>query len=273
MKVHSRRGPVSGEDIRQLLFACEHDPSLRGRRDAAVVYLLAALGVPPRIAKALNLRDRNGRRLSLNGGSLELPAEGAHLLERWIGARGNRSGPLFLATRTAGTTLFRRLSLSALNRVFDRRCQQAGVPPFTPGDIALTRRALQCGEWSAECCPPLLLSPVEFPRGLSARAAPAVHALRKMASVRRRSATKLLDTLASKLKPPATALSIPWASLTPDAVAAALEELSKHHTRRQLNAIHRCFVDVIRQVASSETVTLIPELVAEYVVGTDDSRS
>ena len=242
MKVHSRRGPVSGEDIRQLLFACQYDTSVLGRRDAAILYLLAVMAVPARAVSSLNLAD---------GESAGYPEEARTLLSEWIEVRGREPGPLFLATRSASNISPRRLSPSAMNLVFLRRCQDAGVPPFTQSDVLRTRSALQCGQWTAGCCE---LEPGTIQPGMSLRAVPVVRALRRMSSAKRRTATQLLDLFASQLDPPATALTVPWNALTSEAMKLAVQAVAAKEPVRRVNALKRCLYHVLEAATEAAPI-------------------
>jgi integrase len=123
----SRREPVSTEDIRQLLVECRRDESVRGKRDAAIVYLLAFYGLRLSRVFALNSSDVEQDRIRIGKAMFPLPQDGAEILAAWRRARGARSGPLFLAIQGKATLLSRRLSRPSMNLVFHRRCVAAGL--------------------------------------------------------------------------------------------------------------------------------------------------
>lgn len=234
MTSRRRSGPVSLEAVRQLLFACDADPTPYGRRDAALIQLLAIDQCSKKDVAGLSLAAVSSCLFSL---------EGERRVREWLSVRGPEPGPLFnaLSGKSNGP-----LSYSAIYLVFARRSLQAGVPPFTPTEAVRTQRALACGVWDPLCC---IDSPASCvaPRGAAAQAAVTVDVLRRMSAARRRRATALLNLFAQQLTPPANALTAPWSHLSSQTVNETLTALSPELPLRQLNAVRSCVQLVLRR--------------------------
>lgn len=139
-------GRALGDDeLRLLLAAClgEHTPL--GRRDAAIIALLAAAGLRRAELAALEVTDYDqasgaitvhegkGRKGRVSYGRAARPYVNA-----WLAARGHEPGPLFLPARGRRGFARRHLSGEAVRLILRRRAAQAGLRECTPHDLRRT---------------------------------------------------------------------------------------------------------------------------------------
>jgi site-specific recombinase XerD len=127
-------------ELRRLLATVQHDHTLAGRRDAAVVALLYGLGLRRSEAIALTLEDlrRDGVLVAGKGGREDLVplTRGIrNLLVPYLQARGRTPGPLLCPVSRSGRILPRRLSGSGVYRLLHERAAAAGIPVFSPHDL------------------------------------------------------------------------------------------------------------------------------------------
>jgi hypothetical protein len=236
----SRGEIVSAKEVGQVIAACVCDPSPRGYRDAALLYLLARLCFPHRLVQALNLADYHDGRISLDEtGSVTLSGDAALALASWVEHRGKWPGPLFVATSRTGAVTRRRLSRSALGRVFARRCREARIRSFGLSDVLRTQTILLCGEWRDGCCQPAPGTELFAHADESLSAAPVVSHLRAVASARRKTAIRLLDLFGARMTTPADALTIPWQRLAGEELKRILDAIAEDMPRRQFNRLRR----------------------------------
>lgn len=140
--------------LRTLLFACQLDATRLGRRDAAIVALLAAGGLTAADVAGLRWSDFDeeqgfllvrrpgaGRALIIGDNpGLDL------LLRQWKEGAGAGDDPIFHALSGSNAT-WRPLSPSGVASVLRRRAREAGMTRLRPADLArgywfdLTRRA------------------------------------------------------------------------------------------------------------------------------------
>lgn len=128
------------DDVERVLAALEGDVSWTGLRDHALIRLLWDTGI--RRESAVELRRENvdlrnaSARVRVKGGRLEpitLPEESCEALRRW----------LLCSARTDSSWVFpgvgaKHLALTLVNRIFNRRCANAGVSPITPHQFRAT---------------------------------------------------------------------------------------------------------------------------------------
>jgi integrase len=121
--------------------------ALTARRDAALVALMySSGGVRRSEAVSLDLEhlDEGSRRLRVIGKGnkervLYLVPEVMDALREWLDIRGRQPGPLFLPIAKSRTEVeWRRLSVSTVRQISERRSVQAGVARFSPHDLRRT---------------------------------------------------------------------------------------------------------------------------------------
>lgn len=130
--------------IRQLFSHRSTDSSPRTLRDLAIVAILYGAGLRRAELSALSLHDVEEDTLAVCGKGRQyrmvyLPEEAAEFLARWIEARGQEAGPLFVRIHRSGKLTTRPLSTEAIARIVRRRAVEAGIGVLTPHDL---RRAM-----------------------------------------------------------------------------------------------------------------------------------
>lgn len=137
---------LSIDEIDRLIRACKADVRPAGKRDAAIIAMMATVG--PRRSEVVGLDLSDFRR---HDGELRIrEAKGnkdrrvpivdgnrSHL-DEWIAVRGEWSGPLFAPISKAGRVLRQQLSDQAIRFILMERARQAGVENFTPHDLRRT---------------------------------------------------------------------------------------------------------------------------------------
>lgn len=134
------------DDISALLQVCSSDSSEVGVRDLAIFCLMLATGL--RRAEVVSLEISGLNRVS---GELRVLGKGnkerlAHLppsilkhVNYWVDqVRGDAEGPLFCRILKGGQVTESGLSSSAILYLLDKRCQEAGIPLFSPHDLRRT---------------------------------------------------------------------------------------------------------------------------------------
>jgi site-specific recombinase XerD len=149
---------LSPEEIRALLEVCAADPSVAGRRDAAMIAVLYGAGLRRAELVALTLSDYEPKsgRITVRAGKgnkgryAYLQPDGADLLAAWLDERGTRPGALFLPVHRSGRTTYLRkdrktgqriasvLTEQAVYHMLERRAGDADVDAFSPHDLRRT---------------------------------------------------------------------------------------------------------------------------------------
>lgn len=132
-------------EIARLLRACAADRTASGRRDAALIALMAGAGLRRSEAASLTLSDYDSDDeavQTVGKGSKErrvyLLRGGAQLLDAWIAERGTEPGPLLVKITRQGQIIRdgRGMTPQALMlRVQRRAAQAAGLGKVTPHDL------------------------------------------------------------------------------------------------------------------------------------------
>jgi integrase/recombinase XerD len=139
------KGPgVTTREVRCLLAACQRDDSPRGRRDAAVVALMAWGGLGATAISALAvgdyeddlqaLRVRHGRHRVAR--VLVLQENSRRAIEAWLSDRGRGTGSLFFAVDRWGQVgEGAGLGPTAVNQLLTRRAREAGIGHVRPREM------------------------------------------------------------------------------------------------------------------------------------------
>jgi integrase len=134
-----RRSIVTREG-RTLLRACD-DGTIKGLRDGAIISLMLLAGLRRQEVVSLDRNDYDpeGGCLGVQSGSaptrlLALEADSREALEAWLATCDVDSGPMFISIQ-GGEARSSRLTLSAVNRLLSRRCEEAGCRRLTPRDL------------------------------------------------------------------------------------------------------------------------------------------
>jgi len=132
-------------ELRALFAACAADPSLIGRRDAAMLAVLCGGGLRRAEVVTLDLADYDPET-----GALTVRGKGRkervvyatngtkEALEAWLTTRGVVSGPLFVRIGKGEKMTLERLTDQAVWHVLQQRRQQAKVKAFSPHDLRRT---------------------------------------------------------------------------------------------------------------------------------------
>jgi len=147
--VRNARGlvDVAGRDVpddeRERLFAAAAaDPTVRGRRDLAILALLVATALRCTEVRRADLAHLKGDDLRLRGKghkgrTLDVSAARPEL-DAWLAVRGRRQGALFWPIGRRRELEPRRISTAAIRDVCARRAREAGIPHVTPHDLRRT---------------------------------------------------------------------------------------------------------------------------------------
>jgi site-specific recombinase XerD len=129
-------------EARSLFAACAADPSVAGRRDAALVAVLYGCGLRRAEAAALDLADYRtevGQVVVRGKGNQERLAhagQGTRLaLAGWLAARGPAAGPLFWPIAKGGRLCPRGMTDQAVYNMLCKRAGQAGLAHLSPHDL------------------------------------------------------------------------------------------------------------------------------------------
>ncbi len=144
---------LADDEVRRLLRACRADPSVAGRRDAALLAVLYAAGLRRAEVSGLDLPDYRPDDVALRvrhgkgdkARTVYLPVDAIRVLGRWVEERGPRAGAFFLPLNRNGAILWARegrparLSPQAIFAILRRRAAAAGLAdPFSPHDLRRT---------------------------------------------------------------------------------------------------------------------------------------
>lgn len=127
----------SDEEVAELLEMCAADLTLRGRRDAAVLSVLAGGGLRRAEASALKVGDYDSATgmLTVRAGKgkkyrvVPLPDWSVELIDEWLAVSGTTDSLLVAVDRWGN--LGGRLSGAALNDILARLVETAGLEPLT----------------------------------------------------------------------------------------------------------------------------------------------
>ena len=128
----------SDEEVAELLDVCAADTTLRGRRDAAVLAILAGGGLRRAEASALRVDDYDSATgmVTVRSGKgrkhrvVPLPDWSVELIDKWLGESGI-TGPLLVAVDRWGHLGGNALSGAALNDILARLVSDADLEPLT----------------------------------------------------------------------------------------------------------------------------------------------
>ena len=141
---------IPDDDIRALLKKCVADKSRAGKRDAAMLALLAGAGLRRLEACRLQLADydraRGEIRVAVRGGLPRVVfahGSGKAALNRWIAARGPSPGPLLCPVNRAGEVEIRQMTGAALLSRLHMRADDAKITRCTADDLRNTYLARQ----------------------------------------------------------------------------------------------------------------------------------
>ncbi|MCY4600926.1 MAG: hypothetical protein OXF27_13520 [Acidobacteria bacterium] len=141
---------IPDDDIRALFKKCLADKSPAGKRDAAMLALLAGAGLRRLEACRLQLadydRDRGEIRVAVRGGlprAVFAHGIGKTALDGWIAARGPSPGPLLCPVNRAGQVEIRQMSGAALLSRLYLRVDDAEIDQCTADDLRNTYLARQ----------------------------------------------------------------------------------------------------------------------------------
>jgi integrase/recombinase XerD len=140
----SKGAGVTTREVRCLLAACQRDDSPRGRRDAAVVALMAWGGLGATAISALAvgayeddlqaIRVRHGRHRVAR--VLVLQENSRRAIEAWLSDRGMGAGSLFFAVDRWGQVREGAgLGPTAVNQLLTRRAREAGIGHVRPREM------------------------------------------------------------------------------------------------------------------------------------------
>lgn len=135
----SRAAEPTLEHVKSLYAVCAAEPSLPGRRDAALLTLLAGAGLDRGEAAALTVVDYKAARGWLQVRSeragrtrtIPLGPQARQALADWLALRGWAAEPLLLPIDKAGTLCQRALTDQAIYDILRRLARRAGVPHVT----------------------------------------------------------------------------------------------------------------------------------------------
>lgn len=130
-------------ELGALISVCQADPSIAGRRDAAIIALMYMAG--PRRSEVVNLDlsnydQENGELVILRGkGNKDrinyVLNGGTEAVNAWLEVRGLDPGPLFKPINRGNNIEDRRMSTQAVYKMLLKRAKQAGVDNFSPHDL------------------------------------------------------------------------------------------------------------------------------------------
>jgi integrase/recombinase XerD len=138
---------LKAAEITRLFNVCRKDTAVQGRRDAAILALLAYGGLRRSEVASLVLNDydRRSGKLKVREGKgqrqreLVLPMEAREHLRQWLRCRSSMPGPLFCQLAKQGTVLsLQKINAHSVYAILKRRSKEAGIAPCTPHDLRRT---------------------------------------------------------------------------------------------------------------------------------------
>jgi site-specific recombinase XerD len=154
-KTLPRGRAVAQDELRALFRVCAADPSLAGRRDAAMLAVLYGGGLRRAELCGLDLADfdagsctlavRNGK--GRRDRTVYLNADACRFVREWLRERGGEAGPLFCPVSCAGNVRLTRMRGESLWYILRRRLRAAGVEGISPHSLrrAFCTRLLEAG--------------------------------------------------------------------------------------------------------------------------------
>jgi integrase/recombinase XerD len=143
MRTTTQIGPrrrATGDDLIYLKESCRTDITPNGRRDLALISLLASAA-----CNASELIRLDRKALDLERGTLKITPQSAEIrldrdtldtLRDWLQVRGSEPGALFTGIdRTNSGVDLRPLTPSAITWILRKRAHQAGVPYLSSEDL------------------------------------------------------------------------------------------------------------------------------------------
>lgn len=137
---------LSGTEIIRLYTVCQDDSAI-GKRDAAILALMAYAGLRRSEVAVLNVGDyspRNGQLVVRIGKGqkhreLLLPMPARHLLRQWLQHRGNTPGAMFSQlAKNSNFIVTKTLTAQNIYSLLLRRAKQAGIAHCSPHDLRRT---------------------------------------------------------------------------------------------------------------------------------------
>jgi integrase len=128
--------------VRRLLEATHADTSPKGRRDAAILAVIAGSGLKRSEVTSLRLADVDPQKgtLRLSGETIRLGKDERSALRAWISERGRKAGPLFSPIDKAGNRSERAMSGQAIADVVAARGAAARIEGLRPEDLRRAAR-------------------------------------------------------------------------------------------------------------------------------------
>ena len=146
---------LSASDVQKLLRVCQHDQSVIGIRDHALIALLLATGLRRSEIVSLDNQDFNSKTgtVMLHAGKgnkqrqLYLNPDTRQLLRKWRQYRGYHDGKLFNPITKAGHVIDKALSGQSIYDIVQQRAEQAQIGELRPHDLRRTfvTRLLEAG--------------------------------------------------------------------------------------------------------------------------------
>jgi integrase len=136
------RAIPSAPKVARLLKTVGKDRSPKGRRDAAILAVIAGSGLKRSEVTSLRLADVHLQKgvLRLGGETIRLGREERSALRAWILERGRKAGPLFSPIDKAGNRSQRAMSGQAIADVVAARGAAARIDGLRPEDLRRAAR-------------------------------------------------------------------------------------------------------------------------------------
>jgi integrase len=130
--------PLSWAELEQLMAQCAHDPRPAGRRDAALIALVAGTGLQRQAVVRLKLSDLDlGSGVLRANGQTQKPvrfrlSQGLLMaLDDWLTERGEAQGPLLVPINRGGRFYWRAMTDQSAYEMLHRRADAAGLGGLT----------------------------------------------------------------------------------------------------------------------------------------------
>ena len=137
---------LTRDEIAALVEVCQHDPTLQGVRDMALIAILRGAGLRRAEVVKLGLRDFTPETGALSirqgkGGkdrTVYLPENAIAWVENWLAVRKRSPGALLCPIRKGGQVEIRYMTPQAVLLIVQKRAEAAGVESFSPHDFRRT---------------------------------------------------------------------------------------------------------------------------------------